>query len=1512
MKTKMQYQLSLGRLTGLCVIILFGAFASGGKAQTVVWQDNFESPTVWDNWSVDNGVWEIGAPLTGPATNSAGYSTHEGTNCAATALDGNYPANTSSRLIRTLPFLVPVASQNPRLQFWHWYQFSGSSYGVVQIKYGSNPWTDLSPRYYATGSGVWTRPVVDLSAYGGKAVQIAFQIVADGNVADGWDVDEVRVVKGDYVVGFTNNAVESFELGLGDWYTETGTWEVGVPTYGPPTNAVGQRAHGGTNCVATVLGGNYEDDRSSRFISPPFVVPSADQSPRLRFWHWWSFANADWGQVQIKVGTNGWQAVSGSYSADSSGRWSRAWLDLATYAGQTVQLAFYFESHNDGWPWFGISVSAGWYVDEVTVETGAPPPMPPVEEFEAGWGGWQADYFGGRATDYAIWEIGQPTYGPPTNALGLRAYAGTNCAATVLDGDYPDDRTSRLVSPAFVVLPAGQNPRLRFWHWWSFSSGDLGRVEIKAGTNAWQALSGNYTADSSGIWTRPVFDLSAYAGQTVQVGFYFESHSGGVSSGWYVDEVSIETGSPPSWTVGSVEGFETPAAKDAWAADYSIWQVGLPTYGPSTNALGRRAYAGTNCLATVLDGNYTDDRSSRIASPAFVMPSSGQHPHLRFWHWWSFANADWGQVQISTDDGLSWNPLSSTYTGTGGTPWTRPDFDLSAYAGQLVRIGFYFESHNDGWPWYGISVSAGWYIDEIVITSVTPPTGIVEFTDVRYFVNEGETNAIITIERKYGSSGAVDVTFVATDGTAVGGVDFDSVVDTISWANGEQGVKTDVVPIHQNCSVRGNKTVTLQLAVPGSVASSMAREEATLVIIDNCLPPLSTTTNIAYLRSLVGTANWVPTNTTSLFTVDGTVTTYTNLSLDPAYELFFMQDGTSGIAVLFSGGTNQFMPQAGDRLRVTASLTSIDGLLLLAPNYASITNVVWRLSASNALPIPAALNFADKTNVTTMEATEARYVVATNVWISQLGGSNFPTVLTRLLVTNQAGATFDLVIDPNTDIAGKVKPAGPVTILGVLHQDDPTAPYTTNYALLPSRYADIVTAPTITGQPQSRTNGVGTTATFTVTAVGTDPLSYQWRRAGTNLLNGGNVSGATSSLLTLANVQLADATNYSVVVTNYLGSATSSEATLTVVVPVSITTQPVSQTNDAGTDVTFSVDVAGTSPFTYQWYFNTSTPLLNATNAVLILPAVQTNQAGTYHVVVNNAANLPTNSSKAVLAVNVVPVGFFIPDGNGFGSFTKTNNVYNVTGGGEDIEGTEDRFFFVYLPWTGDGEIMANLKNLVPAPSANRLSEAGVMFRDGMGGGARHVFLAMNAQNHTIFRRRLAENDSSVQNGYHGTNDVWLKLMRMGDTFIGHYSTNGVNWELVWWTTQTNMPANLNVGLAVTAHNNGEFATAEFEMVGPRNLTPLSGTWPLPGPQIQMGGEPGGMAEFQRVGGFKFLVGGVVGDQFSVNCSANAAAPLASWASLGAVTNTYGVVPFIDPQALTNPTRFYRAQKVGP
>jgi hypothetical protein len=88
--------------------------------------------------------------------------------------------------------------------------------------------------------------------------------------------------------------------------------------------------------------------------------------------------------------------------------------------------------------------------------------------------------------------------------------------------------------------------------------------------------------------------------------------------------------------------------------------------------------------------------------------------------------------------------------------------------------------------------------------------------------------------------------------------------------------------------------------------------------------------------------------------------------------------------------------------------------------------------------------------------------------------------------------------------------------------------------------------PTLTTLPVSETVLQGSNVTFAVVAVSSDPLTYQWQKNGTDLVNGGSISGATSGTLTLSSVQTNDAGNYSVTVAT-AGGAASSAATLTVI-----------------------------------------------------------------------------------------------------------------------------------------------------------------------------------------------------------------------------------------------------------------------------------------------------------------------------------------------------------------------------
>jgi hypothetical protein len=207
---------------------------------------------------------------------------------------------------------------------------------------------------------------------------------------------------------------------------------------------------------------------------------------------------------------------------------------------------------------------------------------------------------------------------------------------------------------------------------------------------------------------------------------------------------------------------------------------------------------------------------------------------------------------------------------------------------------------------------------------------------------------------------------------------------------------------------------------------------------------------------------------------------------------------------------------------------------------------------------------------------------------------------------------------------------------------------TSSYALLTVTNVP----PTITVQPLSQTNGVGTTVTLAVTATGTPPLSYQWQVNGTNLLDGGTkngpiISGATSNLLKITQVQLTNSGTYTVIITNLAESATSSNAVLTVISAPEITVQPTNQSVSVGTTVTFAATAIGTVPLSYQWQGN-GTNLVNgkhkngpiisgATTSVLTISNVQTTNSGNYTLAVTNVAGSATSSNAVLLVTNVLP-----------------------------------------------------------------------------------------------------------------------------------------------------------------------------------------------------------------------------------------------------------------------------------
>jgi hypothetical protein len=184
-------------------------------------------------------------------------------------------------------------------------------------------------------------------------------------------------------------------------------------------------------------------------------------------------------------------------------------------------------------------------------------------------------------------------------------------------------------------------------------------------------------------------------------------------------------------------------------------------------------------------------------------------------------------------------------------------------------------------------------------------------------------------------------------------------------------------------------------------------------------------------------------------------------------------------------------------------------------------------------------------------------------------------------------------------------------------------------------------SPTITMQPANQSVTVGQTATFSVTATGTAPLTYQWSD------NSTAIAGATSSTYTTAATVIGDNNSqFTVTVSNAAGSITSNPATLTAMIglPV-ITTQPTSVNVCSNASLTLSVTALNAS--SYQWSFNGS-PIAGATSSSYFIASATTANAGSYTVTVTNAAGSVTSQAATVLvgtSITSNPVSLSIAQG---------------------------------------------------------------------------------------------------------------------------------------------------------------------------------------------------------------------------------------------------------------------------
>jgi uncharacterized delta-60 repeat protein len=218
--------------------------------------------------------------------------------------------------------------------------------------------------------------------------------------------------------------------------------------------------------------------------------------------------------------------------------------------------------------------------------------------------------------------------------------------------------------------------------------------------------------------------------------------------------------------------------------------------------------------------------------------------------------------------------------------------------------------------------------------------------------------------------------------------------------------------------------------------------------------------------------------------------------------------------------------------------------------------------------------------------------------------------------------------------------------------------------------------PGIVRQPAGSLVGVSSNFTVSVSANGTAPLAYQWFKDTSALTN------FTGPIVTVINAQPADAGGYFVVITNSVGSVTSSVAAITVTnFPPNIVTQPVGGNFQVGGNFSLTVAVGGSAPFAYQWTSN-GLPIPGAAAGIYSVANAQTNDSAAYTVVITNVAGSVTS---AVAQVNVGYAPAIVQQ-----PMSITNAVGDTNGFGVGVFGSGPLFY----QWFKDGMQIPNATNL--------------------------------------------------------------------------------------------------------------------------------------------------------------------------------------------------------------------------
>jgi PKD repeat protein len=282
---------------------------------------------------------------------------------------------------------------------------------------------------------------------------------------------------------------------------------------------------------------------------------------------------------------------------------------------------------------------------------------------------------------------------------------------------------------------------------------------------------------------------------------------------------------------------------------------------------------------------------------------------------------------------------------------------------------------------------------------------------------------------------------------------------------------------------------------------------------------------------------------------------------------------------------------------------------------------------------------------------------------------------------------------------------------------------------------------------------------------------------------------------------------HTVVISAFNGSGESSSAAL-VVAPTANAGGPYS--GQAGTSL--SVSGAGSRAptgslvrYTWSWGDGSADTVATSSSA-----AHTYSSNGTFTVrltVTDNAGATATATTTATIgsaaAPSSLPAPWLTQDIGSVGrpgSASYSSGRFTVSGAGVNIWDAADSFRYVYQSLGGDGQIVARVATI---QNTDPMAKVGIMIRETLSPGSRHVVLDLRPQGATeLIRRASTGGTSSFIASTTQPAPAWLRLVRSGDTFVASVSADGVTWANAGSTT-VSMSSSVLVGLVVCS---AEFA----------------------------------------------------------------------------------------------------------